>query len=263
MLYSAQREVWGFSMPLSKPITMGNKSSMTPIKCSSCAIRKLCLPVTLAESEVEHLESIIKKGSTLKKGTYLFRDGDEFQHIYAIRSGSFINSTISDEGDEQITGFFLPGEIIGMDSIHSGVHPTSAKTLETSSVCAIPFNRLKDLARDIPTLQSQLFKIMSNEIHDEHNLMLLLGKKSAEERLASFMVNLSQRFKVRGLSETSFRLPMTRSQIGNYLGLAVETVSRLLSKYHQQQILSVQDKEIKVLNKEQLSEMAGTNCHHF
>lgn len=249
-------------MSLNQPITMSTNKAASPIKCSSCAIRKLCLPVMLAESEVEHLESIIQKGSTLKKGQNLFMAGDEFHHIFAVRSGSFVNNTISTEGEEQITGFFLPGEIIGMDSIHSGSHPTSARALETSSVCAIPFTRLKDLARDIPALQSQLFKIMSNEIHEEHTLMMLLGKKSAEERLASFVLNLSQRFQARGLSDLNFRLTMTRSQIGNYLGLAVETVSRLLSGYDQQGILQVKDKEISILDKERLSLLAGTNCHH-
>ena len=239
-----------------------SSSTLTPIKCHNCAIRKLCLPVMLAESEVDHLETIIQRGSTLSKGKNLFIAGETFDAIYAVRSGSFINTTVTVDGDEQITGFFLPGEIIGLDSIHSGVHPTSAKALETSSVCAIPFTRLQDLASDIPALQNQLFRIMSHEIKEEHDLMLLLGKKSAEERLAAFIMNLSQRFKLRGLSENQFRLTMTRSQIGNYLGLAVETVSRLMTRFSQQKVLDVKDKEIVILNRDELAEIAGINCHH-
>ncbi len=232
------------------------------VKCSNCAIRKLCLPVMLVESEVDHLESIIQRSSTYSKGENLFHAGQNFEAIYAVRSGSFINTSLSKDGVEQITGFFLPGEIIGLDSIHSGDHPTSAKALETSSVCAIPFEKLEGLATQIPALQKQMFKIMSLEIKEEHNLMMLLGNKSAEERLAAFLINLSRRFHQRGLSATQFRLTMTRSQIGSYLGLAVETVSRLMTKFSAQKLITVADKEIQLINMDTLSKLAGTHCDH-
>jgi len=184
--------------------------SLSHINCNNCSIRKLCLPVMLVEAEVDHLDSIIQQSSAIQKGQYIFHAGQQFEHVYAVRAGSFINTSTSSNGTEQITGFFLPGEIIGLDSIHSGNHPTSAKALETSSVCAIPFEKLSGLSTQIPALQKQMFRIMSQEIDDEHSLMMLLGNKSADERLAAFLINLSQRFKLRGLSSTQFRLTMTR-----------------------------------------------------
>jgi len=232
-----------------------------PVKCSSCSIKKLCLPVMLAESEVDHLETIVQQGNTLQKNTPLFHAGQAFQQVYAVRSGSFVSTSSTEDGDEQITGFFMPGEIIGMDAISSGTHKTSARALETSSVCAIPFDRLQEVAQVIPSLQLQLFKIMSQEISEEHELMILLGKKSAEERLAAFLINLSTRFKRRGLSQFQFRLSMTRSQIGNHLGLAVETVSRLMSRFSTSGLLQVDDREIKILDMPELASLAGTNCH--
>lgn len=230
------------------------------LNCNNCSIRKLCLPVMLAEAEVDHLDSIIQKSSAIQKGQYIFHSGQKFEHIYAVRAGSFINTSLSSDGIEQITGFFLPGEIIGLDSIHSGNHPSSARALETSSVCAIPFEKLEGLSTQIPALQKQLFKIMSLEIHEEHDLMMLLGNKSADERLAAFLINLSHRFKQRGLSSVKFRLTMTRSQIGGYLGLAVETVSRLLTRFSNQNLLNVSDKEIEITDFSKLASLAGTEC---
>jgi CRP/FNR family transcriptional regulator len=228
--------------------------------CNDCSIRKLCLPVMLAEAEVDHLDSIIQKSSAIQKGQYIFHAGQNFEYIYAVRAGSFVNTSVTNDGIEQITGFFLPGEIIGLDSIHSGVHLSSARALETSSVCAIPFEKLEGLSSQIPALQKQLFKIMSQEIHEEHDLMMLLGNKSADQRLAAFLINLSHRFKLRGLSPTQFRLTMTRSQIGAYLGLAVETVSRLLTRFSSQNLIIVADKEINITNISKLASLGGTEC---
>ncbi len=232
------------------------------VRCHQCAIRKLCLPVMLAESEIDHLETIIERGATIKKGQPLFHAGEPFEAIYAVRSGSFVSSAVNAEGQEMVTGFYLPGEIIGLDGIHSKKHPTTAKALETSSVCVLPFERLQEIAAVIPSLQRQLFNVMSSEIQSEHELMMLLGRKSADERLAAFFINLSQRFKRRGLSAERFRLSMTRGQIGRYLGLAVETVSRLLTKFSEDGLIHVQDREIEILDMPRLSQLAGTACHH-
>jgi CRP/FNR family transcriptional regulator len=215
----------------------------------------------LAESEVEHLDSIVQRSRPLRKSECLFSAGDPFENVYAIRSGSLKSYTISEDGIEQITGFHLPGEIIGLDAITSSNHPSFAKALETAAVCAIPFNKLEELSRQMPALQQQLFKIMSQEIREDQELMMLLNKKAADERLASFLINLSQRFSRRGLSSNAFRLTMTRSDIGNYLGLAVETVSRLLTKFQQNNTIGVEDKEIEIINVEALSALAGSQCH--
>lgn len=236
--------------------------ALPSIKCQSCSINQLCLPVMLAESEVEHLDSIIQRKKPLNKNEMLFRSGEEFQAIYAVRSGCIKSYTISESGEEQITGFHLAGEIIGLDAISSGKHPSMAKALETSMVCTIPYNKLEMLSGEIPGLRQQLVRVMSREIHDDQELMLLLNKKSADERLAAFLVNLSSRFGKRGLSRNCFNLVMTRGDIANYLGLAVETVSRLFTKLQQNGLISIKDKEVTITDFNQLNVLAGSKCHH-
>ncbi|WP_144393662.1 fumarate/nitrate reduction transcriptional regulator Fnr [Pleionea sediminis] len=231
------------------------------VKCQSCSISRLCLPVMLAETDIEHLDAIVQRSRPLRKSELLFSDGEKFENVYAIRSGSLKSYTISEDGIEQITGFHLPGEIVGLDAINSGSHPSFAKALETSAICAIPFDKLEELARSMPGLQQQLFKVMSQEIREDQELMMLLNKKAADERLAAFIINLSQRFGRRGLSSSQFRLTMTRSDIGNYLGLAVETVSRLFTKFQQNELIDVNDKEVSISDAEALSSLAGTRCH--
>lgn len=231
------------------------------VHCQSCSISRLCLPVMLVESEVEHLDSIVQRSRPLRKSEQLFSAGDNFECVFAVRSGSFKSYTISEDGIEQITGFHLPGEIVGFDAINTGHHPSFSKALETAAVCAIPFDKLQVLAGDMPALQNQLFKVMSQEIREDQELMMILNKKAADERLAAFLINLSQRFGRRGLSSLKFRLTMTRSDIANYLGLAVETVSRLLTKFQQKAFIGVEDKDIEITDIESLSALAGTRCH--
>ncbi|MBV35979.1 MAG: transcriptional regulator FNR [Rickettsiales bacterium] len=231
------------------------------IKCQSCSINQLCLPVMLVESEIEHLDSIIQRKKPLNKNEMLFRAGEDFEAIYAVRSGCIKSYTISEDGVEQVTGFHLPGEIIGLDAISREMHPSMAKAIETSSVCTIPYNKLEMLSGEIPGLRQQLIRVMSKEIHDDQELMLLLNKKSADERLAAFLMNLSSRFASRGLSRDCFNLTMTRSDMANYLGLAVETVSRLFSKLQDRNYISIKDKEITIEDMAGLSKLAGTRCN--
>jgi len=233
---------------------------MSHIHCQTCSISQLCLPVMLAESEVEHLDRIINRGRPLSKGEFLYHAGDDFTALYAIRSGSLKSFTVTSEGEEQITGFHLPGEIVGLDAIVNSKHPSFTKALETSMICAIPFEQLEQLSAQIPGLQHQVYRVMSREIMEDQELLTLLGKKNADERMAAFLVNLSARFARRGLSSTQFRLTMTRADIGSYLGLAVETVSRLLTKLHKSEIIQVKDKEVTILQPQKLSTIAGTAC---
>ena len=230
------------------------------VNCQNCSINQLCLPVMLVEAEVEHLDSIIQRRKPLKKGDMLFRAGEPFKAIYAVRSGCIKSYTISESGEEQITGFHLPGEIIGLDAISRQEHPSMAKAIETSSVCTIPYSKLEMLSGEIPGLRQQLLKVMSKEIYDDQELLLLLSKKSADERLAAFLMNMSSRFASRGLSMSCFNLTMTRSDIANYLGLAVETVSRLFSKLQEKKLISVKEKEVTIENVTELSQLAGTRC---
>ncbi len=235
--------------------------NLDQIKCQSCSISQLCLPVMLADAEIEHLDSIIKRRKPYQKDEILFRSGDPLKSIYAIRSGSLKTYTVDMDGVEQITGFYLPGEIIGLDAIAENTHQSFAKALDTSLVCALPYSKLDILAGQIPGLRSQLLKIMSHEIQDDKALFLLLNKKNAEQRLAAFIINLSRRYANRGLASNRFQLPMTQVDIANYLGMAVETISRLFKKLHKLQLLELKQKEVVIQDMQSLSHFAGTSCH--
>lgn len=246
------------SIPAKRMKPLNNKHK---IRCQDCRIKQLCLPVMLAESEIAHLDSIVHRGRPVNKGQHLIQAGDNFTGVFAVRSGSIKAYTISVDGLEQITGFYLPGEIIGFDAISSGTYPGFAKSLETSSVCEIPFDRLEQLASEIPGLQRQIFRTMSSEIVKDQELMLQLNKKSAEQRFGSFLINLSFRFGRRGLSSNQFRLPMARSDISNYLGLAVETISRLIAQLQDEGLVAIEKREVEILDMNRLSVLAGTACH--
>lgn len=215
----------------------------------------------LADAEIEHLDSIVKRSHPYQKDDVLFRQGDSLESLYAVRSGCLKSYTLDANGLEQITGFYLPGEIIGLDAIGKDTHQSYAKALDTSLVCALPYNKLDMLAGQIPGLRSQLLKIMSNEIHDDKALFLMLNKKNAEQRLAEFIVSLSKRFEMRGLASNQFLLPMTQVDIANYLGMAVETISRLFKKLSKQDLIQLNNKELKIIDLNKLSLFANTNCN--
>lgn len=236
----------------------------TPIKlsalktaCQSCNLHDLCLPLGLDMGDIDKLDKIIKRSRPLQKGEYLFNSGERFNSIYAVRSGSIKTFSESEQGDEQITGLYLPGELLGLDAINDNQHPCSAIALETTSLCEIPFDTLESLSSEIPELHHQLFRIMSKEIANDQSLLMLMAQKSAEERLAAFLVNLSSRLKVRNFSEVEFNLSMSRKDIGNYLGLTIETISRTFSRFQSEGILSTQRKYVNIHKLDVLKEMAG------
>ncbi|MBD1584356.1 FNR family transcription factor [Pseudoalteromonas sp. S16_S37] len=218
------------------------------ISCNNCSISQLCLPFTLNGSEMDKLDEIIERKKPLHKGDYLFESGSPLNSIFAVRSGSFKSYTLSEQGDEQITGFHLAGDLVGFDAINKMQHQSFAQALETSMVCEIPFETLDDLAGKLPKLRQQIMRLMSNEINYDQEMLLLLNKKTAEERLATFIFNLSNRFGERGFSRKEFRFTMTRGEIGNYLGLTVETISRLLSRFQKSEIIKVEGKFITILD---------------
>ncbi|HSX88180.1 MAG TPA: fumarate/nitrate reduction transcriptional regulator Fnr, partial [Pseudomonas sp.] len=205
------------------------------------------------------LDDIVKRGRPLKKGEYLLRQGDTFASVFAVRSGALKTFSLSDTGEEQITGFHLPSELVGLSGMDSEAYPVSAIALETTSVCEIPFDRLDDLSVQLPQLRRQLMRIMSREIRDDQQMMMLLSKKTADERIATFLVNLSARFRARGFSANQFRLAMSRNEIGNYLGLAVETVSRVFTRFQQNKLLEAEGKEVHILDPIELCALAGGN----
>jgi len=201
----------------------------------------------LTLKDVERLDDIVKRARPVHRGDYIFRTGERFHSLYVVKTGSVKTYAPSTEGGEHVLGFHLPGELIGLDAIEKEVHTCSAKVLETSAICEVPFSRLITLSGSIPSLQHQLYRLLSKEIGHDTEMLLLLGKKSAEERLAAFLLSMSKRLHKRGLSPTDFYLSMSRHEIGNYLGLAVETVSRLFTKFQDEGLLKVDRKHVELL----------------
>ena len=216
--------------------------------CSQCNLRELCLPFGLDPREVNQLDELVGSRRKIKRQQHLYRSGDPFEAIYAIRAGSFKTDVILEDGRDQVTGFQMTGEVLGLDGISGEQHSCNAIALEDSEVCVIPFSRLEELSRQVESLQHQFHKIMSREIVRDHGVMMLLGSMRAEERLAAFLLNMSQRFTARGFSPSEFHLRMTRDEIGSYLGLKLETVSRAFSRFQDEGLVAVQQNHIRILD---------------
>ena len=216
--------------------------------CSQCNLRELCLPFGLDPRDVDQLDELVGSRRKIKRQQHLYRSGEVFEAIYAIRAGSFKTDVILEDGRDQVTGFQMTGEVLGLDGISTEHHSCNAIALEDSEVCVIPFSRLEELSRQVESLQHQIHKIMSREIVRDHGVMMLLGSMRAEERLAAFLLNMSQRFTARGFSPSEFHLRMTRDEIGSYLGLKLETVSRAFSRFQEEGLVAVQQKHIRILD---------------
>jgi CRP/FNR family transcriptional regulator len=216
--------------------------------CSNCNLRELCLPVGLSLADIEKLEELVATRKRVKRGESLFRAGDRFESLYAVRLGFLKSTVMSSDGREQVTGFHMAGELVGLDGISSETHSCDTVALEDTEVCVIPYERLEEVAAAVPMLRNHFHKVMSREIVREHGVMLLLGSMHAEERLAAFLLNLSQRFEARGYSRTEFVLRMTRAEIGSFLGLKLETVSRVLSRFAQDGLIEVNQKHVRIVN---------------
>jgi CRP/FNR family transcriptional regulator len=242
---------------MDEPRKPGTSRPVQQAHCNNCSLSTLCLPVSLGLTDIDRLDTIISKSSPLKKGALLFDQGQAFSSIFAVRAGSVKTYTVTPDGDEQITGFYFPGELIGLSGIDSGQYPNAARVLETTTVCNIPFARLDDLAGELPELRRQIMRTMSREIRDDQQMLLLLSKKTAEQRLATFLIRLSERFRLRGYSRTRFRLSMSRNEIANYLGLAIETVSRLFTRFQKSGLIQVEGKEIDITDISQLYLQSG------
>jgi len=202
----------------------------------------------LSSPDVRRLDEIIHRTKPYHRNDYLFKEGDTLKGIYAVKTGSLKTYISREDGSEQVLGFHLPGELTGLDAIENGKHGCTARVLETTTVCLIPFHELEELSAEIPSLQQQMCRLMSREISSESSMLVLLGKRNADERLAGFLLSLSQRYKQRGFSATEFNLSMSRNEIGNYLGLAVETVSRLFTRFQDEGILRVERKHIELVD---------------
>ncbi|WP_116473183.1 FNR family transcription factor [Zobellella maritima] len=233
------------------------KPLASAIHCQDCSISQLCIPLGLNSDELDELDNIIERKKPIQKGQTLFNAGEELKSLYAIRAGTVKSYTITEQGDEQITAFHLAGDLVGFDAINTGVHPSFAQALETAMVCELPYDILDELSGKMPRLRQQIMRLMSNEIQGDQQMILLLSKKTAEERLAAFLHGLSIRYSQRGFSAREFRLTMTRGDIGNYLGLTVETVSRLLGRFQKNKLIEVDGKYIRILELPELACLAG------
>lgn len=231
------------------------------VACSSCNLRELCLPVGLSEPQLTQLDAMVTNRRSIKRGEALFHTGEPFKAVYAVRTGFFKTCVSSVDGRDQVTGFQMAGELLGLDGISTDHHACDAVALEDSQVCVIPYNQLEELSRKFTDLQHQFHKILSREIVRDHGVMLLLGSMRAEERLATFLLNLTQRLHARGFSSTSLVLRMTREEIGSYLGLKLETVSRAFSKFQDDGVLEVKQRDIRITNEEALKALVNaTRC---
>lgn len=225
----------------------------TGAHCSSCAMHAFCMPEGLTPAETERIEALICPSSTIKTGESLFRAGDSFQSIYAVRAGSFKTVVMHRDGREHVTGFQLAGDVLGLDGIGSGRHSCDALAIEDSKVCIIPFHLLEAMCRDVKAMQQHVHRLMGGEIVREATLMMLLGTMSADQRVATFLLNMSGKLKSRGYSPAEFHLRMTREEIGSYLGLTLETVSRMLSKFQKDGLVDTHGKQIRILNMDGLA----------
>lgn len=215
------------------------------------------MPMGLTTEELDRIDDMVAARRKIKRGTTLFRNGEKFTSLYAIRTGFFKTRVASEDGRDQVTGFQMAGEVIGLDGIVNDYHTCDAVALEDAEVCVMPFDRIEELSREVNALQRHVHKIMSREIVREHGVMLLLGSMRAEERLATFLLNLVQRLHARGFSQSELVLRMTREEIGSFLGLKLETVSRTFSKFAEEGIVEVKQRHVRIINTESLKDIVN------
>lgn len=242
---------------------MSSASSIQPqqtcltVDCQNCRLGDICLPIALSNDAITRLSKIVKHGKILQQNDSLYRQNSTFSSIYALKSGSIKTVAITADGEEQITGFYLPGEILGIDGLNTHLHRTTSIALETTAVCEIPFVHLEALSLEIPELQRRCFHLMSQEISSQQQLLLMLAKKTAEERVAFFIINLSDRYARYGFKSEVVQFPMSRQDIANFLGLTIETVSRVFNKLQQQKLIESNRRELIIHDQGALRERAG------
>ncbi len=211
----------------------------------------------LSNDELDRIDDLVTNRRRVKRGDALFHNGEKFTNLFAIRTGFFKTCITSEDGRGQVTGFQMAGEIVGLDGIVNDTHTCDAVALEDSDVCVMPFSRIEEISREVSSLQHHVHRIMSREIVREHGVILLLGSMRAEERLAAFLLNLVQRLHARGFSQSELILRMSREEIGSYLGMKIETVSRTFSKFVEENIVEVKQRHVRILNTNALKEIVN------
>ncbi len=223
--------------------------------CSSCALHELCLPAGIGRDDLARLDTTIRDKRTLDQGSMLYRDGDSFQSLYVVRSGALKSFVLNEAGEVQILGFHLPGEIVGFDALATDRHVSHAEALESTSICELPYARLQQVANEVPGLHRQLMRVISREMVEEHRHTVMMGRQQAQERLAILLKNLTDRYARLQRNTTTLTLPMSRYDIANYLGLVVETVSRLFSRMKEMGVLEVDRKSVRILRPDLLDDL--------
>ncbi len=226
------------------------------VNCTLCSFNRFCLPQGLADSDVARLDQIIARRRRVARDEQLFSMGASFGSLYAVRLGHFKTAQVNIHGEQQVTGFHMAGDLLGMDAIGSGLHNCSATALEDSEVCEIPFNRLQELVMQTPSLMQQFHRVLGREIQREQAIMLFRGSMRADQRMALFLLNLGARYSARGYSSASYQLRMSREDIGGYLGLTIESVSRLLARFRKQGWIKLDNRDIRILDRDSLEALS-------
>ncbi len=227
------------------------------VRCKDCNLRELCFPHGMTADELMNMDTVVEQPRSLHKNDFLYRDGDKALAIYAVRSGCIKTMTEGSNGEEQIVGFHLAGELFGLDGFADGVHACNAVALETASICELPLAQLETLSKKLPGLSKQMLRIVGKEVNNDHRLLLLLGKLTADERLATFLLSLSSRMEERNWDAHEFNLMMPRQDIANYLGVAVETISRLFASFQNEKIIVVDRRHITIVDMAKLKAIVG------
>ena len=228
----------------------------SPVTCKDCGIYGLCREVNGPDVDLRLLETIVRNRKIFKRGELLYRIGEPLRAVYAIRCGSVKSYVLTNDGRVQITGFHITGEVIGLGAMAANQYMSEARALETTMVCEVPIDVLEAYSAEMPSIRQQMLKIMSQEILDNQELMLLLGKKNADERLATFLLSLSRRFQRRSYSPSQFNLSMSRSDIGNYLGMAEETVCRVFTRFQDDGLLTTERRQVQLLDQDRLKSIS-------
>ncbi|MEH6446078.1 MAG: fumarate/nitrate reduction transcriptional regulator Fnr [Oceanospirillaceae bacterium] len=242
---------------MNKNISFLKASSQLKQSCYHCNINSLCIAATLGSSDISKLDDIVTQHKPLSKGDMLYSRGDRFQSVFIIKTGSIKTYIVDSSNIKKITGFYFPGDLIGLNAISANIYYDYAEVLETSTICQAPFEQLDKLSVYLPQLRRKILQLMSKSIFDEQQMLQLLAQKNADQRIATFLLYVSNHFKTRGFSGSRFRLSMSRYEIGSYLGLTTETVSRTLSRLQKSNYLVAEKKEIGILNFAALLTLSG------
>lgn len=224
--------------------------------CAQCTLQQLCLPAGIGAQELLRLDEIVRRRRPLERGERLFRFGDALSAVYVARDGAFKTVSLSESGVEQVIGFHLPGELIGLDALGTGMHRCEAVALTTANVCEVPFDELANVAAQLPSLQQQLMRVIGQSVGRDHDHMEMLVRRQANERIALFLHGLGERLQHIGQSGTDIRLPMSREDIACFLGLALETVSRGFTRLQDDGVISVFGRRVEVVDREVLNRLA-------